>query len=219
MGNLNKATALAEKCFKTKFRKTGEPYVQHCYNVVQILKDSGLEDEKLLVAAMLHDVCEDTDIYNPEIQKHFGDRVGFIINVLSKNKKPDVINLKETFKPDATHKTFEEYVDYRFLMYVNRFYMGALADPYVLFIKIADQIDNMATVEIFSDEKIERKIWEIKKYFMPIYEKALGLYKKIHENDTITSEYYKKFVVLKNRLKNVVAEKEKMLTERLPVNP
>ena len=100
-------------------------------------------------------------------------------------------------------------------MYVNRFYMGAVADPYVLFIKVADQIDNMATVEIFSDEKIERKIREIKKYFMPIYDKAHKIYGKIHENDTIGPEYYKKFVVLKNRLMNIVDEKEKTLSERL----
>ena len=210
MQKLTEAIALVEQGSKDKLRKTGEPYSQHCHNVIKILQNHGFENENLLVAAMLHGICEDTDAYNPEIQKRFGDRVGFIVDILSKNKKPKRDKLKRAFEPDATYKTFEEYMDFRFLMYINRFYMGVLADPYILFIKMADQIDDIGTVEIRSNEAAARKIKEIRRYFLPMY-------KKIYNKNVLTPKYEKKYLALKNLLVKIIKEKEEILQKRLQV--
>lgn len=208
MENLHKAFELAEHCFKGKLRKTGEPYVNHCYNVMHILKDSGLDDEDLLIAAMLHDVCEDTDLYTRKIQELFGNRVRLTITTLSRNQKPRPDTLKAGFKADETFKTFNEYLEYRLLIHVNRFYMGVLVEPYSLFIKMAVQIDNLATVEIFSNEKVARKIREVKKYFLPIYN-------KLYYENVLTPRYKKKYSLLKKHLVETLKKKEKALKEKL----
>lgn len=101
------AITLAIHLHKGQKRKSGEDYVTHPLRVMEILKTHNLPEE-VLVAAVLHDVCEDTEISNHEIVERFSPRVGFILYALSKNNKP-------------MGKNFSE-VDFRFLLYVRRFF-------------------------------------------------------------------------------------------------
>jgi len=57
-------------------------------------------------------------------------------------------------------------------MYINRLYTSTMSEPCVLFIKMADQIDNLATISIFRIEKQYRIIEEIENYYLPMYDKA-----------------------------------------------
>lgn len=70
------------------------------------------------------------------------------------------------------YQTIQDYLDYRFLLYINRFYNGISYEPWILFIKIADQLDNLADMEAFRLEKKKRKIEEVEKYFIPMYERS-----------------------------------------------
>lgn len=198
---LKKAIKMAEIAHKGQTRNSGEEYIVHPLAVMSILKHYKFPQEAL-VAAVLHDVTEDSKTTNLDIMKAFGERVGFIIYALSKNKKPNNLKElkmkweKERKRYEKSHKTFQEYVDYRFLMYVNRFYTSGIADPWIFFIKMADQIHNLSTLEPFSKKKRARKIIEVEKYFMPIYEKA---------SDVITPLYHKRYQLLIARLKRTVA--------------
>ncbi|MGB0861522.1 MAG: HD domain-containing protein [Saprospiraceae bacterium] len=184
---LQKAIDITTKAFINKKRLNGNDYVSHCINVMEILKEFGFENEEdILIAGIMHDVCEDTPIPNKQIFDLFGERVGFIINALSKNKKP---------------KNNQLHGNHRFMMYMNRFYMGMLAEPYILFIKLADQIDNLQSVEVFRTEKIKRKIDEIEIYFMPQYEKII-------KNHELPQKYIERFDKMKNRLLNIIVEKK-----------
>ncbi len=183
---LQKAMALAEYCHIGQKRETGDPYITHAQSVMRILERYGFREEEILIAAILHDVCEDGEIFNSEIQKQFGYRVGFIIKTLSKNKK---------IKKGEGEKMSEKGKNIRFLMYINRFHLGMLADPYIMFIKMADQIDNLGSMQCFSEEKKERKIREVQKYFFPIYEKIAP---------TLPPEHQEKYKAIKEEIEGIL---------------
>lgn len=170
---LKDAIDLATRLHEWQKRKTGEDYITHPLSVMGILKRHKFPEE-VLVCAVLHDICEDTETTNIEIRDEFWDRVWFIVNALTKNKKPrNNAELKKKYeemkKGKCKYDTFEEYVDYRFHLYINRFTVGIIADPWIMFIKMADQIDNTRTLHIFSEEKRQRKINELENFFLPMY--------------------------------------------------
>jgi len=142
--------------------------------------------EDAIIAAILHDTCEDTDLNSLNINELFWTRVGFIINALSKNKKPKKNKkLKKEFKDNdknkkvtnlENYKNYKEYIDYRFHLYINRLYTWIIAEPWIFFIKISDQIDNLSDMVAFDLEKKLRKIEEVEKYFLPIYEKCENIF-------------------------------------------
>jgi len=171
---LEVAIELAKKLHKGQKRKTGEEYVAHPISVMEILKRYDFPEEAL-VCWVLHDICEDTELTNIDLREMFGDRVGFIINALTKNQKPkNNEKLKAQYK-EAKEKAmtdcvnFEEFFDSRFHLYINRFSVGIVADPWIMFIKMADQIHNAQTLDVFSIEKKQRKIREVEQNFFPVY--------------------------------------------------
>lgn len=200
MTKLDHAISLAEKYHKGQKRRNGTDYIQHCDSVLNILKKCNFKEENLLIAAVLHDICEDTNIDNLKISKLFGERIGFVINALSKNKKPQKENATQTLS--NKHDGNQEDFNYRFWMYINRFSSGIKNDPYILFIKMADQIDNLATIEVFSKKKQERKLREIEEFFLPIYERV---------SNELDIKYKKQYLSLKSQLIQIIKAKKKQL--------
>jgi len=178
---LDKAIKLATKYHEWQFRKDGTPYIVHPIAVMDLLKKYNFPEDAL-ISAVLHDICEDTKLSILDINDQFWTRVWFIINALSKNKKPkNNKELKKDFENKQNKKkisnlesytNYGEYMDFRFHLYLNRFYMWIIAEPWIFYIKIADQMHNLWTMWPFPTEKKKRKIEELEKYFMPIYEKV-----------------------------------------------
>ncbi len=163
MTKLEKAKQFAKKSHAGQKRNTWEPYVSHPLSVAKILKRHWFDDE-ILIIAVLHDVCEDTECSNLELISVFWERVWFVVNALSKNKR--------YWWESTWWSVGEEWSNYRLLMYINRLYTSTMSEPCVLFIKMADQIDNLATISIFRIEKQYRIIEEIENYYLPMYDKA-----------------------------------------------
>lgn len=69
--NIQKATLLAEAAHKGQFDKAGEPYILHPLTLAEDLKDRGYED-KYIIAALLHDTLEDTDLTVDDICTELG---------------------------------------------------------------------------------------------------------------------------------------------------
>lgn len=111
-------------------RKDGRtPYAAHPYRVAMLVRHGfGCEDEPAIVAALLHDVIEDTPADYDEVQQHFGSEVADIVAALSKNM----------LLPDAQREP--EY-DRRL----------AAADWRARLIKLADVLDNLADLEARPD--------------------------------------------------------------------
>jgi len=201
---LQKAIKLATKLHKWQKRKSWEDYIEHPLAVMEILKRYDFTED-VLISAVLHDICEDTEATNIYIREEFWDRIWFIVNALTKNKKPvNNKELKERFEREKSKwggdKTFKEFIDYRFLMYVNRFYVWIIADPWIMFIKIADQIHNLSTMQIFPKEKIKRKIAELEDHFLPVYKKS---------EELITPMYMPKYEWMLKELREKIEEAKK----------
>lgn len=213
---LDTAIKLAEKYHNGQIRDDGSPYVHHPLTVVSILKKYNLPED-VLVAGMLHDICEDTEITNIEIQDKFGTRVGFIIHALTKNQKPkDTSKLKAEYQKnpecvvEGSYSNFEEYIDYRFLLYINRLYMSIWAEPWTMFVKMADQIHNIQTLGAFRPEKQLRKIEEIEQYFYPMYEKC---------REVMSDMYLPKYKAIFSELKTEVEKAKAKLPEKCKKEP
>ena len=77
---LERAIQFATQAHKGQFRKyTGEPYITHPLAVMEIVKGVPGHTPEMLVAAVLHDVVEDTDVSLMEIQEEFGDAVSDLV--------------------------------------------------------------------------------------------------------------------------------------------
>jgi len=81
--NVLKAYEFAEQCHKGQLRQSGEPYITHPLAVAIILADMRLDHEGLM-AALLHDVLEDTHINKKELAGHFGKTVAELVDGVSK---------------------------------------------------------------------------------------------------------------------------------------
>ncbi|MFT5319928.1 MAG: guanosine-3',5'-bis(diphosphate) 3'-pyrophosphohydrolase, partial [Pseudohongiellaceae bacterium] len=91
MGNaqvdlVRRAYFYAQQAHDGQFRRTGEAYVTHPLAVAEILRDMHM-DHQSLIAAMLHDVIEDTGITREAIESQFGETVANLVDGVSKLNK------------------------------------------------------------------------------------------------------------------------------------
>ena len=76
---LKEAINIATKAHEGQLRKTGEPYIIHPLAVMKILQEWNM-DEDTIIAGILHDTVEDTDLSLKEIEDTFGKDVAFLVN-------------------------------------------------------------------------------------------------------------------------------------------
>ena len=99
---LERAIEFATQAHKGQFRKyTGEPYITHPLAVMEIVKGVPGHTEEMLVAAVLHDVVEDTDVSLMEIQEEFGDAVSDLVLHLTDISTPEDGNRLKRKRKDA----------------------------------------------------------------------------------------------------------------------
>lgn len=144
------AYSMAEKAHEGQKRYTGEPYISHPIEVARIL--AGLHmDRECIIAAMLHDVIEDTMIDRQTIIDRFGEKVAELVEGVSKLKQI----------------TFES----RELAQAENFRKMMLAmakDIRVILIKLADRLHNMRTLGALPNEKRHRIALETLEIYAPI---------------------------------------------------
>ena len=140
-----------------QLRQSGDPYISHPIAVARILTPLHL-DAPAIMAALLHDVVEDTHINNDEVAKKFGNPVAILVDGLSKLDKIEF----ET-KEDAQAENFRKML------------LAMARDVRVILIKLADRLHNMRTLESMAREKIERIARETLEIYAPIANR-LGLH-------------------------------------------
>ncbi len=134
-------------------RLSGEPYVTHVVAVAVMLNEMKL-DTTSLVAGLLHDTLEDTSATAQDIEKHFGKDVLFLVKAVTKIKE-----LEERGTQETSYKT------------LMRMIFAMAEDVRVIFIKIADRIHNLRTLQYLPPEKRRRKALESIKIYAPIAER------------------------------------------------
>lgn len=162
VAKIYEAYLLAADAHDGQYRKSGEAYVFHPLAVALILAKLKL-DYQSIIAAMLHDVIEDTPITAKDIEAHFGSSVAHIVEGVS---KIDSIEHKNV--------NIKQAQNFRKLL------IAASTDARVLIIKLADRLHNMRTISAMNPASQKRIAKETQEIYIPI-SRRMGL-------EMITSE-------------------------------
>lgn len=137
------------------FRKSGEPYITHPIAVAEILAGFRL-DSDTLIAAILHDTVEDTEVSLEQIIQLFGQTVAHLVDGVTKLKSSKMT------KQESQAATF------------HKILTATLANPKVLLIKLSDRLHNMSTLGAVPPEKQKRTAKETLDFYIP-FARVLGL--------------------------------------------
>ena len=151
-------------------RKDGSPYVTHCVAAADIAADMGL-DEDSIVAALLHDVIEDTSLTHEDIARQFGPSVADIVEGVSK-----LTRVQYTSKEDEQMEN------------LRKMLLAMAKDIRVILIKIADRLHNMRTMDYQSPEKQRSKSLETMEIYAPIAHR-LGMQRAKWELEDLSLQY------------------------------
>ncbi len=131
-------------------RRSGEKYVTHPLAVARILAEMHM-DHQSLMAAMLHDVIEDTGIPKEALAEQFGDAVADLVDGVSK-----LTQISFDSKEQAQAENFQKMA------------MAMARDIRVIIVKLADRLHNMRTLEVMSPPKRRRIAKETLEIYAPI---------------------------------------------------
>ena len=131
-------------------RKSGEDYIWHPVAVSAILAEIQLDKESL-IAAILHDVIEDTPYTKQDIEDRFGENVAEIVDVVTKLGKLEFDNPQE-----AQAENFRKMI------------LAMARDIRVILIKLADRLHNMRTLGVMRPDKQRRIAHETLDIYAPI---------------------------------------------------
>lgn len=136
-------------------RKSGEPYITHPIAVAEILANFQL-DKDTLVAGILHDTVEDTEVSLQLLSDKFGDVVATLVDGVTKLKS------NEMSQQESQAATFHKIIT------------ATIADPRVLIVKLSDRLHNMSTLDAVRPEKQQRTAKETLSFYVPLA-RVLGL--------------------------------------------
>ena len=155
---IREAYEFAKASHGDQLRKDGSPYITHPLAAAVIVAEMGL-DEESVIAAILHDVIEDTDVTHEDVARKFGEDVAGIVEGVTKLTK-----IRYTSKE-------EEQVEN-----LRKMLLAMARDIRVVLIKMADRLHNMRTMEYQSAPKQLEKSRETMEIYAPIAHR-LGMQK------------------------------------------
>jgi len=184
IGQIERAYETARAAHAGQYRKSGEPYVTHPLAVAKILAEWHL-DPQALMAALLHDVVEDTHTTKSEIARRFGKPVADLVDGVSKIDRIEFATLQ--------HAQAENF---------RKMLLAMARDVRVILIKLADRLHNMRTLDAVHAEKQERIARETIDIYAPIANR-LGLNAIYYELGDLGFRYLhpNRFRVLEKALK------------------
>jgi GTP pyrophosphokinase len=155
---LHEALSFSIEAHKEQFRKSGEPYIVHPILVASIVA-AITDDESMAIAALLHDVVEDTDIPISEIENRFGGDVAHLVSGLT---KIDLIRDSELVPSNSDEKLVVSALSFRKML------LASIEDVRVLVVKLCDRLHNMLTLDALPEHKQRRIAEETLVVYAPI---------------------------------------------------
>lgn len=175
LDQIQKAFDFANEAHKGVRRRSGEPYILHPIAVAKIVVSNIGLGYKSIIAALLHDVVEDTDYTVQDLSNLFGEKVATIVEGLTKIKT--VLDNEDK----AVQKSMQAENFKRILLTLND-------DARVVLIKLADRLHNCRTIEFMPEHKRDKILSETMYIFIPLAHR-LGLYGIKSEMEDIWLRY------------------------------
>ena len=198
LNDISRAYAFAyEKHFGVK-RKSGEPYISHPLNVAYILTSINA-DSATIEAALLHDVIEDCDVTEEEIEEKFGHEVMILVRGVTKINRLSIKSDSE-----ATILNYRKII------------VGLSEDVRVIIIKLADRLHNMRTLWAIPEDRAKAKAKETLDILTPIAHR-LGMSEIKSELEDLSLRYYKPNVYfdIVEKLNKTKVEREALVNEMM----
>ncbi len=206
---IDKAFNLANEKHKMQKRSSGEPYIIHPVSVAKIVLDYGM-DSSSVIAALLHDTVEDTDLTLPEIETVFGQEITALVDGLTKLGKVP-LDIKDKEEQQAEN--------------VRKMLLAMSEDIRIIIVKLADRLHNIRTLNFVAPQKRRDKALETLEIYAPIAHR-LGIraikeeledraisyldpigYKEIEDNLSSQGRSYKEFLeTIKKQIHERVSE-------------
>jgi GTP diphosphokinase / guanosine-3',5'-bis(diphosphate) 3'-diphosphatase len=197
---IRRAFDFAFSAHKNVFRRSGKPYIEHPVNVAGILSEMNVDDVTI-VAALLHDVVEDTDISGLEIKEKFGQTVFDIVDGVTK--------ISEIYYDTLEEKQAENY---------RKLIISMIKDLRVIIIKFADRIHNLRTIRFMKPEKQIKIAKETLDIYAPLAYR-LGMYKTKNELEDRSFEviYPEQYEDIRIKLESSMEHMETYIKRITPV--
>ena len=189
---IEKAYQFAKQKHDGQFRKSGEPYIYHPMHVALILI-SVYADYETISAGLLHDVLEDCDCDQEEMQEAFGPNITKLVQGVTKLSK-------------IHFSTENEYL----IDYYKKIIVGMSEDVRVIIIKLADRLHNMRTLWAIPEDRQKVKAHEALEILAPIAH-HLGIHKIKSELEDLSLRYLKPdvFYDIAEKLNKTKLERDK----------
>jgi GTP diphosphokinase / guanosine-3',5'-bis(diphosphate) 3'-diphosphatase len=152
---IKKAFLFAEKLHTGQKRKSGEEYIVHPVEVAKILADLNF-DENVIAAGLLHDVIEDCACTFEDLKQKFNIKVANLVDSVTAIKYEKKERNPEFFKFLMQEKSY------------NKLYSIGMSDKLSFYVKFADRLHNLRTIDIFPKYKQIEKVKETEKFLIPI---------------------------------------------------
>jgi GTP pyrophosphokinase len=157
---LKKAYEFAKKAHAFQRRRSGEPYIMHPVEVAKIVSSFGM-DNASIIAALLHDTVEDTEVTLEEVKKEFSEEIALLVDGLSKITQ---------FGDRKRTIDFDEHISS-----LRKILLASAKDIRILIIKLCDRLHNMRTLKELPEAKRIKKSQETMQIYVPIAQK-IGIY-------------------------------------------
>ncbi len=183
----------AEKAHHDQTRVNGEPYINHPLSTAYILALMRI-DVNIIIAALLHDVPEDTSVSIAEIEENFGTDVANMVKGITKLGR-------------LKYRGVERYIEN-----LRKTFIAMAEDIRVMIIKFADRIHNLQTLDVMPPNKQHRIALESLEIFAPIANRlCMGEFKGFLEDLSFKYIYPKDYERVKNIRENFIAEGQSYL--------
>ena len=200
---LLRAYKLAEKAHENQKRVSGEPYISHCVSVAAILLEMKVPPE-VVVAGILHDTVEDTEITLNDLRREFGDDIAKLVDGVTKltnlprvsrgyQHEEEVVNggsksaaeLEEEHQSEILQKSRKRDLASETL---RKTFLAMGDDIRIVLIKLADRLHNMRTLGYMPEAKRKRIAKETLEIFAPLANR-LGIWQMKWELEDLGFRY------------------------------